>query len=137
MGVFWLTVVVQRYGAVQAAEIPASATTTSSCSHSSSYWTSIAGGTFNSQNCAAPHPNHNVFGVSHRLPSLLSVRGGAVLEATTLEDLDAIVTNAALQGKLVVLDFGATWCGPCKMIAPLVRFHHVLWMVAAVGSIEY
>jgi thiol-disulfide isomerase/thioredoxin len=40
----------------------------------------------------------------------------------TLEGED--VSLEGLRGKVVVLDFWATWCGPCRMTLPLVRNLH-------------
>ena len=54
---------------------------------------------------------------------ILSIRGGAVHESSTLSDLESRIQSAALQNKLTVVDCTATWCGPCKMIAPV--FHEL------------
>lgn len=41
--------------------------------------------------------------------TVASLRGGAVIEPETLEEVEAILVKAGSEGKLVVIDFSATW----------------------------
>merc|ERR1712205_126278 len=63
---------------------------------------------------------------------VLRLRGG-VKQLKTKAEFDAEL--AAAGGKLVVVDFTATWCGPCQMIAPLFGEAHRQGRGAQVGGL--
>ncbi|KAK6943349.1 Thioredoxin domain [Dillenia turbinata] len=45
--------------------------------------------------------------------------GGNVTLITTKESWDAKLSEANRDGKIVIANFSASWCGPCRVIAPL------------------
>lgn len=50
---------------------------------------------------------------------------GKAAPAFSLQDLAGGKTSlSSLRGKVVVLDFRATWCGPCRMAMPLLQQFH-------------
>ncbi|XP_078436227.1 thioredoxin H-type 9 isoform X2 [Wolffia australiana] len=46
-------------------------------------------------------------------------KSGNVEVITSKEVWDERISQAARDGKMVVANFSASWCGPCKLVAPL------------------
>lgn len=44
--------------------------------------------------------------------------GGNVTLVTTKESWDQKLSEAKREGKIVIANFSASWCGPCRIIAP-------------------
>ncbi|XP_062230866.1 thioredoxin H4-2-like [Phragmites australis] len=49
----------------------------------------------------------------------LDFKGGNVHIITSKENWDQKIAEANRDGKIVVANFSASWCGPCRVIAPI------------------
>ena len=65
-------------------------------------------------------------------PAILKLRGGSsVKHIESASELDQLVSQS--KDSLIVVDFSAEWCGPCRMIAPV--FDELALATAEAGAV--
>jgi len=69
-------------------------------------------------------PPQGMPGMPAEMPALKVKEGDAAPDFALKDLAGAEVTLASLKGKVVLLDFWATWCGPCKMAMPTIQKLH-------------
>ena len=69
------------------------------------------------------------------LQGLVQLRGGSNLDLLTTEEELDYELGAAGAGVLVVVDFMAEWCGPCKKLAPTLEA--LAERTAASGKVKF
>jgi thioredoxin len=65
---------------------------------------------------------------SANLPLATNASGPTVSEGISLADFDQQIKGK----KLVIVDYNATWCGPCKQLSPVLE----AWVKAQNGQVE-
>lgn len=57
-------------------------------------------------------------------PTLTKRIGKPLPKFSVVSTMGKKVTNASLKGQVVLLDFWATYCGPCKLLSPKMQMLH-------------